>query len=169
MVSYCCAHARPSFAGERESGEQAECGHFKRRKDSMQEALALLLHFHPMSNSRRASSFDVAVSCLKLAEAVGILRVIAVAGAATRDEKADDSTQPNADGDGLVGMFMHGLICRPGAFDCLLADATIDFLAPFQRAGETFAGFPNLFSGDVGRGRHEGARVFRERFHVVAD
>jgi len=77
--------------------------------------------------------------------------------------------KPNADGDSLVGMFMHGLICRPGAFDCLLADATIDFLAPFQRAGETFAGFPNLFSGDVGRGRHEGARVFRERFHVVAD
>jgi hypothetical protein len=43
-----------------------------------------------------------------------------------------------------------------------------DFLGAFQRGGETLAGFPDFFSGHVGGGGHQGARVFGERAHVIA-
>ena len=51
---------------------------------------------------------------------------------------------PDADGDGLIGMFMHGLISRLCALDRLLAGAAINFLPAFQCGGETFAASPTF-------------------------
>ena len=76
---------------------------------------------------------------------------------------------PEGDGDGLIRMFTHGFVGSFRAFDRFVANTARDFLAAFQRGGETLAGFPDFFSGHVGGGGHQGARIFGERAHVIAD
>jgi len=124
--------------------------------------------FSPMVNSRFTKRFDEAPICPKLSVAVAVTGSVASAGASAADETAENHPDADANGDGLVGMLMHGLVSHLGAFDGFLANAAIDFLAAFQCGRETLAGFADFFSGHIGGGRHQGLRVFGERSHVTA-
>ena len=94
---------------------------------------------------------------------------VAIAGTAAGDEITDERPDPDPDGDGLIGMLMHGFIGCLGAFNRFVPDAPIDFLAALQCGGETLAGFPDFFAGDVGGGSEQGARIFGQLAHVIAD
>src|ERR1035441_5269708 len=125
--------------------------------------------FSPIVNSRPANRLEFAASCLRLpVTAVSILWPVAVAGTPAREEITNERPDPDPDGDGLVGMLMHRLVGRFGAFDCFVADTARDFLGAFQRDGETFAGFADFFSRHVGGGGHQRACVFGQLSHVMA-
>src|ERR1043166_875908 len=92
-----------------------------------------------------------------------------VARTLAREEKADERADPDGDADGLIRMLAHSFVRRPDAFDRLLADPAIEFLATFERHGEALAGIPDFFSGHVGRGGHQRPRVFGQPAEVLAD
>jgi hypothetical protein len=80
---------------------------------------------------------------------------------------AENRPDADADGEGLIGMFMHGLVGRTRAINGFLADAAIHFPSAVQRGGETLAGFGDFLSGHIGGGIHQGARIIGERGHVM--
>jgi hypothetical protein len=92
---------------------------------------------------------------------------IAAATAPAGSQKAENRPNPDANGDGLIGMFVHGFVSRFRAFNGPVANAARDIPGAFQRGGETFAGFADFFPGYVSRGSHQRARVFGERSHVI--
>jgi hypothetical protein len=85
---------------------------------------------------------------------------IPIAAATPGQKKAEDGPDSHSDGDGLVRMLMYGPIDRFGPLHGFV-------LGAFQRGGEALAGFPDFFSGYVGGGGHQSARVFRERAQVI--
>src|ERR1019366_3358236 len=123
--------------------------------------------FSPMVNNRRAKCFEVVASCLTLTVDSSITKSIAVAGAPARDEIADEHADTESDANGLIRMFTHGFVGGFCAGDCPVTDIARDFLGAVQRGGETLAGFPDFFSGHVGGGGHQGARIFGECAHVI--
>jgi hypothetical protein len=64
-------------------------------------------------------------------------------------------------------MFTHRLVGSFYACDSLVANIACHFPAAFQRGGETFAGFPDFFSGYVYGGGHQGTRIFSKRAQVI--
>src|SRR5580658_11192738 len=130
----------------------------RRSRPSCTSTINSSSRFSPIVNSRRARSFEVPASCFKLTVAVSILGSVTVAGTPARDEIAENRPDADADGDGLIGMLMHGLVHRLGALDRFVADASGHFLGFFQRGGETLAGFADFFSCHVCGGAHKGAR-----------
>ncbi len=62
---------------------------------------------------------------------------------------------------------MHVFVIGFDALDCRLFDVTNDILAAFQYRGETLTVFADFFSGHVGGGGQQGARVFGERAQVI--
>ena len=72
------------------------------------------------------------------------------------------------DADGLIWMLSHGLVSRLSAYDCLLTNAAIEFLAVFQRGGETLASHADFFSRHVGGGGHQRVRIFGQLAHIMA-
>jgi len=123
--------------------------------------------FSPMVNSRRAKHFEVVASFPKLAVDSATTTSIAFAGAPAPDKKADERADTQGDGHGLIGMLMHGFVSRFRGLDRLVTDTSRDFLGALQRGGETFAGFPDLFSSHIGGGGHQCLRVFGQLAHVT--
>src|ERR1035437_8140208 len=64
-------------------------------------------------------------------------------------------------------MFTHGFVGNFRACDRLVTDIARDFLGAFQRGGETLAGCADFFSGHVGGGGYQGARIFGECAQVI--
>jgi hypothetical protein len=105
-----------------------------------------------MFNNLRAKSFEAVTNGLKLADTCFLTGSTAVAATAPGEQIADERPDADADGDGLIGMLMHGLVGRLGTFDRLLADAPVDFLAAFQGGGQPLAGVADFFPGHIGGG-----------------
>jgi hypothetical protein len=93
---------------------------------------------------------------------------ITVAGTPTGGEIADENLDADADGDSLIGVLANPLINRFGAFNGFVANIAGDFLSAFQCRGEALAGFADFFSGHIGRGGYERARIFGECAPVIA-
>jgi hypothetical protein len=109
----------------------------------------------------------VAANSLKLTVDSAVTASFAIAGTPPSDDKADECSDPGADGYSLVGVLMHGFVGGLRGLDCLVADPTRNFFAVFQCGGQTLAGFPDFFSGHIGCRGYQGARVFDERTHVI--
>src|ERR1017187_9402150 len=92
---------------------------------------------------------------------------VAVAGAPAHGQIADERPHTEGNADGLIRIVTHGFVGSFRAFDRFVANTACDFLGAFQRGGETRAGFRDFFSGDVGGGGHQGARIFGEGAHVI--
>src|ERR1035437_8274642 len=120
-----------------------------------------------MVNNRRAKCFEVVASCLKLTVDSSITKAIAVVGARARDEIADEHAEPESDADGLIRMFTHGFVGGFCACDCPVKDIARDLLGAVPRDGETLAGCADFFSGHVGGGGHQGARIFGECAQII--
>jgi len=105
--------------------------------------------FSPMVNSRNAKFLERAASWLEAFRGFIHSESIPIAIAPAGDEKAEERSDTNPNGDGLIGMLMHGFVRCFGAGDRSVADATGDFLGAFQGGGETFAGFPDFFSRHI--------------------
>jgi hypothetical protein len=98
---------------------------------------------------------------------VSIYRLITIAGAPTGDEEASEHAYADANGNGRIGVFMHGFIGGFGALNGFVADLTGNFFGAVQRGGKAFAGFPDFFVGDVrGCGRQR-ACVFSQLIEVI--
>jgi len=93
---------------------------------------------------------------------------IPVAGTPPSDEKANDRSKPDPDGDGFIRMLMHDFVGGSRGLDCFFADAARDSFGVFDGHSKTLPGFGDFFSGHVGRGGYQGARVIDERGHVIA-
>jgi hypothetical protein len=104
---------------------------------------------------------------LELTVDSAVTESIAVAGTPPSDEKANERSDPGANRDSLVGMLMHGIIGGSRSLDGLVADTARDGLGAIQGGGETLAGFTDFFSGRIRCRRHQGARVFDKRPHVI--
>jgi hypothetical protein len=96
-----------------------------------------------------------------------IRKSIAVAGTPAGDEKAENRANPNPDGDGLIGMLMHGGVSGFRAGDRLVTHGARNFLGSFQRSGKTLAGFPDFFPGHVSGRSHQSVRVLGQLFDVI--
>src|SRR5882724_9793400 len=93
--------------------------------------------FSPMVNKRRVKRLADAASCPRLIVAGSIIGSVGVAGAPASEEVADQRADSEGDTDGFIEMFVHGLVGRFGAFDRLVAHATIKHLAAFEDGSET--------------------------------
>jgi hypothetical protein len=92
---------------------------------------------------------------------------VRVAGTPAGGEIADENPDSEANGDGLIGIIADLLVNDFRAFDCFVADIAGDFFSAFQGGGETLAGFTDFFSGDIGGGGDQCARIFGEGAHVM--
>src|ERR1017187_5564190 len=139
----------------------------RRSRSSCTSTINNSRRFSPTVIIRRAKRFEVAASCWKLTVAASMSGSVAVAGAPARDKIAEERTDTEGDANGLIWMFTHGFVRGFRAFDRFVADTARNFLGAFQRGGETLAGVPDFFSGHIGGGGHQGARIFGERAHVI--
>ena len=92
---------------------------------------------------------------------------VAITGTTAGDEKSENRANPNPDGDGLIGMLMHGSVSGFRAGDRLGADGARDFLGALQRGGEALAGLADFFSGHVSGGGHQRVRVLGQLSDVI--
>src|SRR5580765_2150128 len=99
----------------------------------------------------------------------GPASVTRAAAPASSEQAADQRAHSKGDDGGVIRMLPHDLVGRPGFFRCLLASADIDFPAVLQGSSEPFSCFADFFSGHIGSGGHQGARVFGEGAQIVAD
>jgi len=83
------------------------------------------------------------------------------------EKQGDEYPDPESDANRLIRMFAHGIVGSLRAFDRSIADSARHFPGGVQRGGETFASFPDFFSGNVSGGGQQGARIFSERAEVV--
>jgi hypothetical protein len=79
----------------------------------------------------------------------------------------NERANPDANGDGLIGVLMHGFINGLGAFDRLFPNAAIDLFAPFQGDRQAAAGFLDFFSCRLGGGVNERLRVLGQLIDFV--
>ncbi len=94
---------------------------------------------------------------------------VAVAGASASDYVANDCPDSESNANGLIRIITHNLVCGPDALDSLVSNLAIDFFATFQCGGQTLAGIADFFTGHVGGGGHQGARIIGESAHVITD
>ncbi len=80
---------------------------------------------------------------------------VIVAGTAAREKKAREGSQAEGDADGVIRMFLNCLVRAFGVIRGL-------FLDVIERGRETFAGFRDFFTGDIGGGGHQGARILSQ-------
>jgi hypothetical protein len=92
---------------------------------------------------------------------------IAVSGALARGQEANERADADADGNGLIRVFMDGVVGRFRACDSPVAHSSRDFFGVIQCGRETLAGICNFFSGYVGSGRDQGAGIFGEGAHII--
>jgi hypothetical protein len=111
----------------------------------------------------RAKRFDVSTSCLAWLVSGSEACSVAITGASARDQTANERPHNEGDADGLIRMFMHGLIGGLGTLNGLVSNAAIDLFAVFQCGGETLAGFADFFLGHIGGSGYQGTRIFGER------
>jgi hypothetical protein len=71
---------------------------------------------------------------------------------ATPGEVAEESSNAQTDGYGLIGILAHRSIGSFDTFGGPFLNPTADFLAVFQRSGKTFASFGDFLSGYSGCG-----------------
>jgi hypothetical protein len=98
-----------------------------------------------------------------------ITKLIALAGALAGGQVTDNRSDPDSNGYGLVGMFMHSFIGNFRACDSFVPDLARDFPGAFQRGGETLAGFSDFCSSNIGGGSHQGLRVFGQLVRFITD
>jgi hypothetical protein len=105
----------------------------------------------------------------KLTADSSLTESIAVAATPPSDDKADECSDPGADGYRFIRMLMHGFVGGLRGLDHLVPGPARDFLGMFKCGGQALAGLLNFFSGHVGGSCHQGATVFEEPNHIIAD
>jgi hypothetical protein len=92
-----------------------------------------------------------------------------VVTAAPSEQQGYERTDTEGDANGLIRMFTYDVVGSFGPFHRFVADTARDFLGAIQRGGKTFAGFPDFFSGHVGGGGQQGARIFGQLTHIITN
>jgi len=91
----------------------------------------------------------------------------AVAIPRPREQVSRHDRQPDANGDGLIGMPMNDLACGLGAMNGLVADAVNGPSAAIEHGGESRAGLGHSGFGQVGGGGHQSARLLGQFVRVM--